>query len=44
MPQADPGEHADLASHNPAMVEKMRATFDAWFDDVTVRFCQTPAL
>ena len=34
----DPGEHVDLASEYPDIVQNMRVEYDAWFDDVTDRF------
>ena len=34
----DPGETKDLAATHPDVVEKMKKQYDAWFDDVCVRW------
>ena len=31
---ADPGERADVAAAHPEIVERLRAAYDAWFDDI----------
>ena len=32
---ADPGERSDIAHKHPALVEKMKAQYEAWFKDVS---------
>jgi hypothetical protein len=34
----DPGESNDVAAAQPQVVEKMKQQYDAWFDDVAVRW------
>lgn len=34
----DPGEHLDLVSKHPDIVQEMRAVYDVWFAEVTNRF------
>jgi arylsulfatase A len=38
----DPGEKNDVAADHPQLVEKMRAQYDAWFDDVCARWLTQP--
>ncbi|MCX6911400.1 MAG: arylsulfatase [Verrucomicrobia bacterium] len=35
---ADPGETKDFAAEQPAIVEKMKKQYEAWFDDVAARW------
>lgn len=39
---ADPGETRDLAAEHPDVITALRAQYEAWFDDVTVRWRQKP--
>jgi len=41
--QEDPGEHIDIASEYPDIVQSMCEEYNAWFDDVTDRFHKKPA-
>ncbi|MFP4058449.1 MAG: arylsulfatase [Candidatus Brocadiia bacterium] len=36
--QADPGQKKNLAAENPDVVQKLRAAYDAWWDDLSGRF------
>ncbi len=38
----DPGERSDLAAHHPGIVERMKQQYEAWFDDVCVRWLKVP--
>jgi arylsulfatase A-like enzyme len=37
---ADPGEWKDLASAHPEVVERMKKQYDAWFNEVAVRWLE----
>lgn len=39
----DPGERTDIAGRHPDLVEKMKAQYERWFDDVCARWAKTPA-